>query len=344
MPQNTNMVLTCLSDNVVELEITTPPTIEDGEILARLIACGICGTDIAKVYDPYFKKPQKIGHELVATVAQSKSPRFKVGQRVAVAHHAPDYTSHYTKRGSAPMDPAFKLSNIDPCGFANFIRVPTALVQTTVIPVPDHMPSKRAIFMEPLACCLRALDRVNLTEDDTALIVGAGAVGILFLPLLRDAKVKTLVLDMRAERLDLAKQWGAIDGCVVGDGDISEISKRHTENRGVDLVILSVVTAVTMKTAMLSIRDGGTILIFGSKPNNEFQLDWWEIWRRELNLISSYSATPDLMPRAMALLAKQEFCLETLISHEFDLSDAQSGFDLVYRGTTSKVVVTNDKQ
>jgi Alcohol dehydrogenase GroES-like domain len=104
MGQNT--VVKCVENNTLSLIDQPRPQISDGEILVKLNACGICGTDIAKVYDPYFKKPQQIGHELVATIVETKSKKFKVGQRVAIAHHAPDPNSHYTLRGSAPMDPA----------------------------------------------------------------------------------------------------------------------------------------------------------------------------------------------------------------------------------------------
>ena len=338
-----NRILTCRNANAVSLESAPVPAIGDGEILLRLIACGICGTDIAKVYDSYFPKPQKIGHELVGSIVQSRTSQFSVGLRVAVAHHAPDTDSHYTKRGSAPMDPAFKNSNIEPGGFADFILVPANLVPFTIVPVPDHVPDLRAIFMEPLACCLRALDRLSLAQGDTALIVGAGAVGILFLPLLRDAKVRTLVTDMRQERIDLARNWGAADGRTVADGDIVEVTKQHSEGRGADLVILCVLTPATLKTAMNAVRDGGTILLFGSKPNNEINIDWWDIWRREINLITSYSATPDLMPRAMALLSGDGYALETLVSHQFPLDEAQSGFELAHQGRVGKVVVSARK-
>jgi L-iditol 2-dehydrogenase len=335
-----NTVVKCLEDSKLSIIDQPRPQISDGEILVRMNACGICGTDVAKVYDPYFKKPQQIGHELVATVVETKSDKFKIGERVAIAHHAPDPNSHYTLRGSAPMDPVFKSSNIDPGGFANLIRVPKELVQQTVVAIPEHVPDLRAVFMEPLACCLRALDRVSLQNGDTALIIGAGAVGILFLPLLNDAGVKSIVLDMRTERLELAIQWGAVDGCVVGNGDIAEVAKRHSKGRGVDLVILSVVNKATLDSAQQSIRNGGTILLFGSKPANNFAIDWWEIWRREISLITSYSATPELMPRAMALLAKPNYAFETLVSHSFTLNQAQQAFDLAHEGKASKIVLT----
>ena len=182
--------------------------------------------------------------------------------------------------------------------------------------------------MEPLACCLRAMDRISIEHGDTALIVGAGAVGILFVPLLRDANVKSLVTDVRQERIDLALKWGAMAGRTVADGDIAQVAAQHSEGRGADLIILCVFTRETVKTAMSAVRDGGTILIFGSKPNNEIVIDWWDIWRREINLVTSYSATPELMPRAMALLSGEGYALESLVSHQFPLAEAQTGFDL----------------
>ena len=117
--------------------------------------------------------PQVVG--VVHAVGEGAS-RFAIGQRVALAHHAHDVTSHYAKRGSETMDPVFKKSNIEPGGFAEFIRVPAVLVDATVVPIPDHVPDARAVFMEPLACCLRALERVPFHHGDSCLVVGAGAV------------------------------------------------------------------------------------------------------------------------------------------------------------------------
>lgn len=133
---------------------------------------------------------------------------------------------------------------------------------------------------------------------------------------------------------------GATESCIANKIDASDFAKRHTEGRGVDVVILSVVTKAMIETAMQTLRDGGTILIFGSKPENEITIDWWEIWRREIKLITSYSATPDLMPRAMNLLAREDYPLETLINHQVSLHDAQQAFDLVHEGKASKAIIT----
>jgi L-iditol 2-dehydrogenase len=304
--------------------------IGEGELLVQLSACGICGTDLMKVYDPTVSKPVQLGHEIAGVIAETRAPKFRVGQRVAVAHHAPDYGSHYTRRGSATQDPVFKASNVSPGGFAEMIRIPAALVPHTVHAIPDGMPDLRAVFMEPLACCLRALERVSVQAGDTVLIVGVGAIGLLFVPLLRDLGASVVVSDVRLERMAMAKSWGA----VAGD------ARAQSEGRGADVVILTVVNAATLELALNSVRDGGTIIPFGVKPDMKPAVDMWQIYRREISLVTSYSATPEGLAQAMALLARPGFELEKTISHVLPLADAAQGFELLHQAKASKVILT----
>jgi L-iditol 2-dehydrogenase len=329
-----------IQNQVSTLEIEVP-SFGAGEIVVRLVMCGICGTDVSKVFGAY-PKPQKLGHEVVGVVhaVGTAVSAFKAGQRVALAHHAPDVMSHFAKRGSETMDPVFKRSNIDPGGFAEFIRVPADLVGATVVAIPDHVPDARAVFMEPMACCLRALDRVTLVNGDSCLVVGAGAVGMLFVPLLRDVGVATIVADMRRERVELAQQWGAVSGGLPGTDDIAALCKKQSEARGVDCVILTIVNAATVALALEAVRDGGTVVIFGGKPGAEFPLPMWDIWLREINLITSYSATPEGLHRAMHILSGERYGgLENLISHQMPLTQAQAAFELVYEGKASKAIL-----
>jgi L-iditol 2-dehydrogenase len=301
-------------------------------LLIRVTACGICGTDVMKVYDPSTPKPVQLGHEIVGTVVST-------GQRVAVAHHAPDPTSHYTKRGSATQDPQFKASNISPGGFAEFIRVPADLVPHTVIPIPDHVPDMRAVFMEPLACCLRALERVPVKTGDTLAIVGVGSIGMLFVPLLKHAGAQVIAADVREDRLTLARHWGAAATSLASSADLPAQARRLSNNRGADIVILTTTNTDTLRLALATVRDGGTIIPFGVKPGVEMPFDVWQIYRREISVVTSYSATPQGLTRAIELLSGKGFELESLISHKFQLDDAGQGFELLHRAKASKVVV-----
>jgi L-iditol 2-dehydrogenase len=322
--------LLCPRTSHVEVIDTPIPVIGDGELLVQMRACGICGTDLMKVYEAGTPKPVQLGHEIVGMVIESRASEFTVGQRVAVAHHAPDYASHYTRRGSATQDPVLKASNISPSGFADVIRVPAALVPHTVLPVPDDMPDLRAVFMEPLACCLRALDRASVVSGDTVLIVGVGAIGVLFVPLLHDLGATVVAADVRAERLEMAQALGA------SAGDVKALSA----GRGADLVILTVVNDATMELALNSVRDGGTIIPFGVKPDMKPPVDLWQMYRREISLVTSYSATPEGLARAMVILVRPGFALEKTISHCLPLEDAPHGFALLHEAKASKVVIT----
>lgn len=333
--------LRCEIEKQVSVLESETPAAAAGEIIVRMVMCGICGTDISKVFGAY-PKPQKLGHEVVGVVHAIGIGvlQFTVGQRVALAHHAPDASSHYARRGSETIDPVFRRSNIDPGGFSEFIRVPAELVKATVVAIPDHVTNGRAVFMEPMACCLRALDRVMLIAGDCCLVVGAGAVGLLFVPLLRDLGVTSVVADMRRERLDLAKHWGAAAGGIPATDDVVALCKQNSEGRGVDCVVLTIVNAATVALALAAVRDGGTIVIFGGKPGAEFPLPMWEIWLREINLMTSYSATPMGLHRAMTILSGDGYAgLESLISHQMPLAVAQTAFELVHAGKASKAVL-----
>ncbi len=333
--------LLCTADATVTYCESEPPHAAAGEIIARLTACGVCGTDALKIYHPGYAKPQKLGHECVGVVAEVGEgvTHFRVGQRIAFAHHVPDPTSHYSLHGSETMDPQFKRTNIEPGGFSEFIRLSPLHVQHTVISIPDHVPDLRAVFMEPLACCLRALDRAPLSAGDTCLVVGIGAIGFLFLPLLHEAGVHVITCDIRAERLELAQRWGALASALASD-DVPALCRAHTEGRGVDLVILTALNQTTFEMALRAVRDGGTLMLFGGKPGTQLTLDFWPTFLREINILTSYSATPAGLRHAMEFIATHDYPFEQLVSHIFPLSEATQGFELVHQGRASKVVIT----
>ncbi len=308
-----------------------------------MTACGVCGTDALKIYNSGYPKPQRLGHECVGVVAEVGDgvSAFLPGQRVAFAHHVPDLQSHYSRRGSETMDPQFKRTNIEPGGFSEYIRLSPLHVQHTVFPIPEHVPDLRAIFMEPMACCLRALDRVAVHEGDTWLVVGVGAIGILFLPLLQARHVRAIASDVREERLRLAQSWGAADVALAGRDDIAAICHQRTEGRGADVVVLTALNQTTFETALRAVRDGGTVLLFGGKPNTQLDLDFWPTFLREVNLITSYSATPATLRRAMDFISTHDVPLESLVSHTYPIESASEGFALVHKGMASKVVVVN---
>jgi L-iditol 2-dehydrogenase len=335
--------LVCITTGVVDFIEANPPVRKPGDLLVALRACGICGTDVMKVFDPSVPRPVQIGHEIVGQVLFDGSGLSK-GQRVAVAHHAPNPNSHYARRGSETQDPAFKSSNVEPGGFAEIIRIPAELVPHTVHAIPDEMPDLRAVFMEPLACCLRAIERGRVAEEDTVLVVGVGAIGLLFVPVLRNLGAKVIATDVRDDRLQMATAWGASAALNADRDDIASEVHRLSASRGADLVILTAVNRQTFALALATVRDGGTIIPFGVKPGTELPVDLWQTYRREISFVASYSATPTGLKRSMALLRQPGFAFETVVSHNLPLAQGQAGFDMLHHARASKVVLTAENE
>jgi L-iditol 2-dehydrogenase len=318
------------------------PDAGPGELLVRVSACGVCGTDLLKLYSPAVAKPVQLGHEVVGQVAAVGSgvAGWQVGQRLALAHHVPCYVCHYCRHGNYSMCAAFKASNIRPGGFSEYVLASAAHVAHTALALPDDMPDERAVFVEPLACCVRALKRVTLLPGDTALVVGAGAIGLLFLALLRRHPIQLAALDLRADRLEQARDWGAALALDAAGAGLPTQLRAATGGRGVDLVVLTVANAATFAQALGLVRDGGTLLIFGAKPGNlPATTELWELYRREITVISSYSPAPADLHEALELLRWPDFALEQLVTHQLPLEQINQGMQLARAQQAIKVLV-----
>src|SRR5207302_2703757 len=184
------------------------PALGEGDVLLRLKGCGLCGADLAKIGDPGTRVPVVLGHEVVGEVAAIGAgvAECAIGDRVVAAHHVPCGTCHYCRRGSESMCRAFKASNLDPGGFAEYVRVPPANVRHASFRVPEHLSDEEASFVEPLACCLRAVDRARVEPGDTAVVVGLGSIGCLFTQLLARAGAAVAGADPLAPRAALARE------------------------------------------------------------------------------------------------------------------------------------------
>jgi L-iditol 2-dehydrogenase len=313
-----------------------------GELVVQVRACGVCGTDLLKLYSPAVAKPVQLGHEVVGVIAALGAglTDWAVGQRLALAHHVPCYVCHYCRHGNISMCSAFKASNIWPGGFSEYVLAPGALAAHTALPLPDNLPDERAVFVEPLACCLRALKRVPLLPGDTALVVGAGAIGLLFLALLRQQPLQLAALDLRADRLELARAWGARLALDAADLATPARLREATGGRGVDLAVLTVANAATFAQALGLVRDGGTILIFGAKPGDApATADLWELYRREITVISSYSPAPAELHESLELLRRPGFALEQLVQRQVALDQINDGMELARTQQAIKVLV-----
>jgi L-iditol 2-dehydrogenase len=315
------------------------PSIGAGEVLLRLKGCGLCGSDIAKIVDPATKVPAVFGHEVVGevTAVGAGVSNCAVGDRVVAAHHVPCGSCHYCRRGSESMCAEFKTSNLDPGGFAEYVRVPAPNARHAMFRVPPHVGDEAASFVEPLACCVRALRRARIQPGDTAVVVGLGSIGCLFVQLLKRAGAAVVGCDNLAERVALAGRLGADAG---GPSDVSAVAARElTGGRGADQVIVTGGGAEVLPWAADVLRDGGAIHCFAG-GDGTIPLALERLYRRELTITATYSSSPADLTEAFRLIAGGAVEVEPLVTHRVPLERLASGVDLMRRRQALKVYVT----
>jgi L-iditol 2-dehydrogenase len=316
------------------------PAVGPGELLLRVRGCGLCGSDIAKIVAPDTRGPAVFGHEVVGDVVETGEgvAGFTVGDRVVAAHHVPCGACHYCRRGSESMCRAFKASNLDPGGFAEYVRVPPANVRHASFRVPDHLTDEEASFVEPLACCLRAVDRARVEPGDTAVVVGLGSIGCLFTQLLARAGAAVAGADPLAPRAALARALGAR---VAGEPHaVARAARELSDGRGADHVIVTGGGADVLGWAVGLTRDGGSVHYFAGGPGDSLPLPLATLYHHELTITTTYSSSPTTLARAFWLLAAGKVEVARLITHRLPLDRLAEGVDLMRRREALKVYVT----
>lgn len=313
------------------------PRIGPGELLLRVRGCGVCGSDLAK-WRGAAEQPAVLGHEVVGEVVQvgggGENP-FAEGERVVVAHHVPCGACHYCLRQSPSMCRTFKASNLDPGGFAEFLRVPAPNVRFATFRIPEGMPDEVAAFTEPLACGLRAVRRLGLLPGDTVLLLGLGSIGCLLAQLIQRAGGRVLGVDPLPERQALARRLGA-DEAIPPEG-VGERVRAVTEGRGADRVVLAVADPTLVGRSFDWVRDGGAIHLFAG--DGETALPVGALYHRELTLTATYSASPQDLAEAFGLLVDGAVRVAELVSHRIPLERLQEAAGLLDRRQALKVFV-----
>ncbi|HXX77777.1 MAG TPA: alcohol dehydrogenase catalytic domain-containing protein [Ktedonobacteraceae bacterium] len=321
----------------IRLENRYVPSIADTEMLVRVHGCGLCGSDIVKIMQQA-RPPVVLGHELTGTIVERGRDvtNFEVGQRVIVSHHVPCGTCHYCRHQNYSMCANFKTSNIDPCGFAEYIRVPTEHVQYTTLLLPDSLSAEEGSFVEPLACCVRAIRRTPLQAGDSVVIMGLGSVGLLMLQAAKavgasdSGRVRVYGVDLLPERLQLALDLGADDviPAPADEDDFRQALDQYSDGRGADAIIITAPGSRPFQQALAGARKGGTINIFAAHAGN-VPINLEKIYQQEQSITSTYSSSPEELRIALGLLASRKVRVDGLISHRLPLERFSEGVTLM---------------
>jgi L-iditol 2-dehydrogenase len=315
------------NNNDIRLEQLPIPQIGPGEILLKVRASGICGTDVMEWYR-IKKAPRILGHEIAGDIVESQSDQYPPGQRVFVSHHVPCNDCKYCREDHQTACDTLHQGNYDPGGYSEFVRVPKINVDYGVYVLPDQVSYAEGTMIEPLACGVRGLGLIDIRAHHTVLILGCGVSGILNIQLAKLTGARVVATDINEYRLQKAKEFGA-DQVLHAAQDL---------NLQADRVIVCTGAYAAVEQAFRCIDKKGIILLFAI-PNRDIAIPIPDFWRHELTVTSSYGAAPADLEAALELITNKKINVIDTITHTLPLAQIQAAFKIVIDAQESLKVV-----
>lgn len=280
--------------------------------IVKVLGCGLCGSDIVKFKHNLVKNGTVLGHEIVAIIEEIDSDTsFKLGDKIVTSHHIPCFECTFCKHENYSMCEHFKKTNIFPGGFSEKVFVSEEHLKNVAYIVPKNMSDEEISFYEPLGCCVRAIKRCNLKDNDNILVIGLGSIGLIMAQAIKAMGYKVFACDLLEDRITQANNKG-IESFNSKDLDsFSEIIKEKTQNFGVDAVFMTSGADKAIDVALKTIKLGGKILVFSSTPNN-FGYANNEIYYKELTVMGSYSPSPKDLKDSFDLLSSGKVDVKNL--------------------------------
>jgi L-iditol 2-dehydrogenase len=328
------------------------PEIGEGEVLFRVAACGICGTDIKKIHHGFIAPPQILGHELAGTVVKTGRgvTRFTIGDRVVSFHHIPCGACFYCVKKLFSQCAGYKkvglTAGFDPNGggFAEYVRAMPWIVERGMIPLPADVTFEEAAFVEPVNTCLKAVRKARVAAGETVLVIGQGPIGMLLMLLAKNEGAIVYTSDPMAGRREASVRFGAVKSFDPEKGTFASEIRRQTGGRGADAVLLAVPNPALVPEALSLARPGGRVLLFAhNDPVLQLQFPAAAVGVEEKEILGSYSASVEDQEESAALVFERRLPVRELISHRFPLEHIAEALDLAARpaDNTLKVVITH---
>ncbi|KAF5424517.1 L-iditol 2-dehydrogenase [Candidatus Methanomarinus sp.] len=325
----------------VRLQEIPVPSIDQDEMLVKVIASGICGSDVLE-WSRLPRAPLVLGHEIAGIITKigSRVKKYQVGDRVSVSHHVPCNTCYYCLSGHHTVCDTLRTTNFDPGGFAEYLRVPAINVDRGVFLLPDNMSFDQGAFIEPLACVYRGQRQAGIRPGQSVLIIGSGITGQLHIKLASALGAgKIIAVDINQYRLELASKSGA--EVIDANDDVARRIKELNADTLVDLVIICTGAVPAIDQAFRCVDRGGTILFFASpKPGVTIPLPVFDIWKNEVSIANSYGASPLDISTAIEMIGSKRVIVDDMITHKLGLAQTKKGFELVAKaGESMKVII-----
>jgi L-iditol 2-dehydrogenase len=326
----------------VRLEEVPTPSIGPGELLVKVLASGICGSDVMEWYR-IKKAPRVLGHEITGEIVGVGEgvDRYKIGERVFVSHHVPCNTCHYCLNGFHTVCDTLRSTNFDPGGFAENIRVPKINVDRGIFILPEEISFEDGVFIEPLACVLRGQRLAKFRPGQSVFVIGSGISGLLHIALARASGAGRIIAsDINEYRLNSAKQFGAGEAIYAKEVNPTKI-REINHGRLADLVIVCVGSISAYRQALETVERGGIVLCFAPlEPDLNFVFPFFKFWNDGITFLSTYGGSPFDIEGAIELIRSHRLPLQEMITHRLPLAEAGLGFKLVIEAKESiKVII-----
>ncbi len=326
--------------NNADIRIEDMPTPSPGpkEMLVKVHACGICGSDIVEWYR-LPRAPLVQGHEIGAEVVAlgSEVTRFKIGDRVFIAPKVPCMKCDYCRAEKYPL--CTEIKERLPGGYAEYILATKALIDRGAYLLPAGISYEESTFIEPLACVLRAQRLAGIEKHHTAMVMGCGMSGLLHVKLAKAKGCRVIATDINPKKLKVAEENGA-DITLIASGDVpSEMIEKN--GKKADIVIVCASPLSVVDQAWKSVDKGGAVVFFAvPSPEKQVTVPLNDFWMKEVRILTSYYCGPPDIEHAFALLESRTVEIGDLITHRLPLSQIQEGFKHVLSGEDSiKVII-----
>ena len=324
---------------IVRVEEVPVPQVGDGEVLIKVATCGVCGTDIKKIFHAYVPPPQILGHELAGTVVAVGRgvKKWRLGCRVMSFHHIPCGKCFYCERRLFSQCKQYKATGLtggftpNGGGFAEYVKAMPWVAERGIVALPDDVSFEEATFIEPINTILKAVQKARVTAGETVLIAN-----------LEHAKLYTS--DPMAVRRAKSLTLGALESFDPSDGKLVEHMKARTEGRGADAVLVAVAHPGVVIDALAAARPGGRVLLFAANdPVTRIEFPAAAVGIDEKEILGSYSAAVDIQEEGADLVLNKKLPVMDIVTHRFPLARIQQGLDLAAKPTEEslKILITH---
>lgn len=335
--------------NDLTYETVADPALGDGDILIRVKAATICGTDV-RIFrgrkTAGIRYPSILGHEFAGEVVSNGGhSQFACGDAVCVCPAIPCGHCDYCKRGHENICQNLTAIGYEIDGaFAEYIRIPEIAVRSgNVFRLPAHVDWERAALVEPLSCVLNGQEKIDVGVGDTVVVLGSGPIGLLHVKLARHSGAyKIIVSEPSASRRQAAIEAGADVVVDPVNEDLQAIVRSHTKGLGADKLIVAIGVTRLANDALSLVRHRGKVSLFAGFSAAEMAtMDVNLIHYNELVVTGSFGLNRLQFEQSLDMIASGQIEVGSMLTHRFELKDIAEALATAERGSAVKVAVVN---